>query len=109
MRKHKYSNLIFSPFFAHHRSLPNRYNRLRSAFDTLKAGETDILMAAKQEVEAKFESEKWNAIAESMVKMGADRYPVEFVKKEWIKMGGGLKTSSASSASPNGKRRRLSD
>jgi hypothetical protein len=47
----------------------------------LKDGDDKLLLAAKDEIEHKFQNEKWALIATEMESKGADHYPTLFIQK----------------------------
>ncbi|KAI4127510.1 MAG: hypothetical protein LQ338_003168 [Usnochroma carphineum] len=48
--------------------------------------EKSTLLNAKEEIEANWKTSKWAQIADAMVKKGANKYPAEFLMKEWKKL-----------------------
>jgi hypothetical protein len=47
----------------------------------LKDGDDKLLLAAKEEIEHKFQNDKWAFIAAEMESKGADHYPTLFIQK----------------------------
>lgn len=64
-------------------TLPNRYKRLQVIMMELRNTEKDILVAAKEAVEANWKTMMWSAISTKMEAMGAWKFPPEFLCKEF--------------------------
>lgn len=64
-------------------TLPNRYKRLQVIMMELRDTEKDILVAAKEAVEANWKTMMWSTISIKMEAMGARKFPPEFLCKEF--------------------------
>ena len=58
-------------------------NRIKVNMMRLKDGDDKILLAAKEEVEHKFQNEKWALVATEMEAKGANKYPTLFIQKKF--------------------------
>lgn len=67
-------------------TLPNRYARLKNHFTIVNDEHNPILLETKQEVEAKFEREKWEVIAGLMKTKGAGEYEGKEVERQYKKL-----------------------
>ena len=57
-------------------TLPNRYQRLKDNFAIVREEDTIRIFDAKLKIEANFEDEKWDMIADHVKKHGGDTYSV---------------------------------
>ncbi|KAL8702769.1 MAG: hypothetical protein Q9225_008129, partial [Loekoesia sp. 1 TL-2023] len=46
----------------------------------------EILLTAKNEVESNWKKDKWTHISKKMEEKGTEKYPAEFLQKEWKKL-----------------------
>ncbi|CAO1600234.1 hypothetical protein XANCAGTX0491_003934 [Xanthoria calcicola] len=67
-------------------TLPNRYKRLQSIMMELEEGDDEVLVAAKEAVEANMKNTLWMLVAAKMEEMGTRKYPTDFLHKEFKKM-----------------------
>lgn len=58
-------------------------NRIKVNMMRLEEGDDSILLAAKEEIENKFQNEKWALIATEMESKGANKYPTLFIQKKF--------------------------
>ena len=58
-------------------------NRIKVNMMRLEDGDDTILLAAKEEVESRFQNEKWALIATEMESKGASKYPTLFIQKKF--------------------------
>lgn len=59
-----------------HSTLPNRYERLKANFITVREEDNIIIIYAKREIETEDESTKWARIAERVVEKNGGGYDV---------------------------------
>ncbi|KAI4265328.1 MAG: hypothetical protein L6R38_009504 [Xanthoria sp. 2 TBL-2021] len=64
----------------------------------LQDGEKQILVAAKEAVEANLKNSLWTLVSTKMEEMGARKYPSDFLYKEFKKMEG----AGSTAANPHG-------
>lgn len=57
-------------------TLPNRYERLKTNFITIRDEDNVILMEAKKEIEDEFDNTKWDLISQRLVEKSGGGYDV---------------------------------
>ncbi|KAL8760814.1 MAG: hypothetical protein Q9184_003018 [Pyrenodesmia sp. 2 TL-2023] len=65
---------------------------------SLTSSQKTMLQATKDEVEANWKNSKWALIATEMEKKGANKYPAEFLMKEWKKIEATRAAAAAAAA-----------
>jgi len=61
-----------------YRELTLGYRRLKDNFSVIKAEDRQLLLEAKDEVEAEMNAKKWQLVAERLKQKGGDEYSVSY-------------------------------
>lgn len=69
-----------------HSTLPNRYNRLKSNFTSVRPEDNPLLLLAKRQVEASFEAQKWDLVAQVVREKGGDVYAGVVLQRQYKKL-----------------------
>ncbi|KAF2161097.1 hypothetical protein M409DRAFT_59367 [Zasmidium cellare ATCC 36951] len=67
-------------------TLPNRYNRLKSALTHLRPQDNPLLLLAKRQVETSFEAQKWELVAAVVREKGGDVYAGNVLQRKYKKL-----------------------
>ncbi|PGG97395.1 hypothetical protein GX51_07365 [Blastomyces parvus] len=60
-----------------------RYSRIKANFVVFTPEDEELLLRFKQEIEEKFENEKWRSVAEAIGAAGGNKYPPAAVQKRF--------------------------